>query len=515
MIATFQYALWKKHESGKQLRSRFLLSALALMLTLPCVTAAQDAKQPVPDDPARQKALAAIKEVFGGEWADAQTDEQKQALAKKLLAKAREYGDPANKYILLRVGRDVATSAGDGLTAYRAIDEMDRAFQVDAVTMKASVLYSLSKKARLPADHKSIAERAVALVEQAIAKDEYETAIKLAEMALDEARKARDAEVVKAVVARKKELDDLAEAFAEVQAAAKTLETDPTDPAANLAVGKYRCVVKGDWDTGLPMLALGSDSVLKAVAVTDIEGATDHEDQVSLGDEWWDLAKKEEGKTQKRLLGRAAYWYGKALPGLTGLVKDRVDKRLSELTGKTPVDLLRLFDPKKHSVEGSWQRDGSALTARSKSTHARIVIPHTFSRSYQLRVVFVRKRGDNTVGVVLPVGKGCCVFGVSCLYNKYSGIRSINGVDVPDNGSHVACRIANNRKYELKIDVQLHGQRATITGYLNGEPHVRWEGTQTALSVSDKWRLSRPALGLWAPNSDMTFYVMELTEAGY
>ena len=194
-----------------------------------------------------------------------------------------------------------------------------------------------------------------------------------------------------------------------------------------------------------------------------------------------------EGTTKKRLLERAAYWYGKALPGLTGLVKDRVEKRLSEPTGKTPIDLLRLVDPKKHGIEGVWRRDGSTLTTTSKSTKARIVIPHTPSNSYQFRLVFVRKRGDNTIGVVLPVGKGSCVLGVSCLYNKYSGIRNINGVDIPDNGSHSAYRIANNRKYELKIDVRLHGQRATITGYLNAEPHVRWEGTQNALSVPNSW----------------------------
>jgi hypothetical protein len=34
------------------------------------------------------------------------------------------------------------------------------------------------------------------------------------------------------------------------------LERDATNADANLAAGRYRCLVKGDWGNGLPMLAL-------------------------------------------------------------------------------------------------------------------------------------------------------------------------------------------------------------------------------------------------------------------
>ena len=36
-------------------------------------------------------------------------------------------------------------------------------------------------------------------------------------------------------------------------------------PPANLTVGKYYCFQKGDWEKGLPMLALGQDETLKAL----------------------------------------------------------------------------------------------------------------------------------------------------------------------------------------------------------------------------------------------------------
>ena len=51
------------------------------------------------------------------------------------------------------------------------------------------------------------------------------------------------------------------------------LDRNPTHPAANQMVGKYRCFNKGNWITGLPMLALGSDPELKALAIVDLKGA--------------------------------------------------------------------------------------------------------------------------------------------------------------------------------------------------------------------------------------------------
>ena len=37
-------------------------------------------------------------------------------------------------------------------------------------------------------------------------------------------------------------------------------------PEANLAVGKYLCLVKGDWEWGVLMLALGNDDAFSIVA---------------------------------------------------------------------------------------------------------------------------------------------------------------------------------------------------------------------------------------------------------
>ena len=112
--------------------------------------------------------------------------------------------------------------------------------------------------------------------------------------------------------------------------AAAVLDKKPDDAAANLTVGKYYCFQKGDWEKGLPMLALGQDETLKAVAAQEIAGVTKPDDQVKVGDAWWDLAEKEQGRVQATLRGRANYWYQQALPELSGLAKAKLEKRIKE-----------------------------------------------------------------------------------------------------------------------------------------------------------------------------------------
>ena len=117
----------------------------------------------------------------------------------------------------------------------------------------------------------------------------------------------------------------------DVKTAKVTLEKTPDDPDANTVVGKHLCFVKGDWDKGLPMLALGNDAVLKALTRQELQGAASSTEQIGLGDGWWELAEKEPETSQKQTRTRAAYWYRKALPGLSGLAKDRIQKLLDSL----------------------------------------------------------------------------------------------------------------------------------------------------------------------------------------
>ena len=99
-------------------------------------------------------------------------------------------------------------------------------------------------------------------MDQAVGKDNFAVAEQLDKLALVEARKAREKELIAQAQGRIIEVAEITKAFETAKAAKATLEKTPDDPEANLAMGKYFCLVKGDWDKGVPMLALGQDGPL-------------------------------------------------------------------------------------------------------------------------------------------------------------------------------------------------------------------------------------------------------------
>ena len=123
------------------------------------------------------------------------------------------------------------------------------------------------------------------------------------------------------------------------------LDKDPGDPAANLALGRYLCFVRGDWERGLAHLALSSADTLKELALNSKTAPADPAAQAALGDDWWDAAEKAKGKEQDELQKGAAYWYGLAVNGMTGLAKTRVEKRLAELADEVPFRTAATASP--------------------------------------------------------------------------------------------------------------------------------------------------------------------------
>jgi formylglycine-generating enzyme required for sulfatase activity len=319
----------------------YRICPLALVCTLfvisPVSAQGQTKKIPVPSAAAQGEAAKLIKEVYGDEYAKATTATQKQALAKKLLEKATETkDDPAGQFVLLRLAKDIATQASDSQTAFDAIDRTAGAFQVDGNEMKTAVLTKMASAAKNPDQHKTIAEQALELIENAIACDNYEVANQLARLALDESRKGDDASLVSKTAAKQNDLSELVKAYERAKAARVILEKTPDDPEANSAVGGYLCFAKGDWEKGLPMLALGRDEALRSIAQRELGNPTSSAEQAKLGDLWWNFAENQEGISKKRMQWRAGYWYEKALPGLSGLTKDKVEKRVTKMADVVP-----------------------------------------------------------------------------------------------------------------------------------------------------------------------------------
>jgi len=310
----------------------------------------------VPTATAQADAWKLIKEeLYKDDIANAKTPPQKVELAKKLLAVAGDTNkDMTGKYVLLAQAKDIAISSGDPPTAFQCLDEMGRAFDINYPHMKMNLFTALSTTVTTPADCKTVAEGLNHWADGQVKADRYDTAKSAIQLAMTVARKSGDAELIKTTGIHQTQIAEIEAACLATKFARATLSKKPNDPGANLALGRFYCFMKGDWDKGLPMLALGSDAGLKTLAQKETAGVSGAEAQMALGDSWWNLIEKE-GLAQDRVRGHAAKWYRQALPGLEGLAKAKAEKR----AGQVRLDVV------EGSRQEQWLSKGATYTVSS------------------------------------------------------------------------------------------------------------------------------------------------------
>jgi hypothetical protein len=286
-------------------------------------------RPPEPDARAKTTAEVLIRDIYKVDYARRSPADQ-QALAAKLIQQAAETkDDPAAQFVLLREARDLAAQAGDPATALDAVDKLAAGFAVDALAMKSAALAAASRAPRAPAA--LIAKSYLNLIDEAVDADQYDAAIDLATKAETAARLAKDAPLAGEAQSRRKDIESMRKEYQAVKDAWKTLKEKSDDPAANLNAGRFLCLVKGDWEKGLRLLARGSDPALQALAVKELAEPAKADERVALGDGWWDAAADKHGTAKSRLQARALHWYEKALPDTTGLVKAKLNQRIELL----------------------------------------------------------------------------------------------------------------------------------------------------------------------------------------
>lgn len=333
---------------------------VAVFVFLACggLAAAQPAapqRASVPDGPAQEAARTAAAEIYSGKLQQAKTIADKTALAVGMIDASSKFQDgSADQYVLLTIARDVAAGAGDLPTAIKATSELAKRFDVSAAKLKAESLLSAASRATA-AQYKDVAELALTIAAELAGCGEYGPAIDACEAGRQSALRARQTNLAKDLTKKVDELRDQQKAAEAYQRTQDVLKDSPVEPAANLAAGRHLCFVKGDWERGIPYLALGSDAKIKAAAVLDLRGATSAEDQVAIGDAWWDLAEAKQGRERDMLRVRAGYWYRQAEANIpAGLGRLKVSQRLAEIKelgnipaqapSRSPAEPRRLSD---------------------------------------------------------------------------------------------------------------------------------------------------------------------------
>jgi hypothetical protein len=321
-----------------------------------------DHRAPIPDIKSQDRAEKFIHEVYQAEFAKKKPAEL-MALSATLLQQARETKDePASRYVLLREAGRQAARAGNPSPALAAIDEMARDYtlspgfvlerKVDALDMVASALHAASP-------YRSIVETMLNVVDEAVAADHLDMATRVLTAADAVAKQFKATGLSAAVAARGREIDALRKDLKAAESARQALGKNPDDPQANLLLGRYLCLTRGDWTKGLPHLARGSHPRLKQLAEFDLGEPLLEADQMALADSWWALAEAETGPARARLQERACYWYEQTYPAQAGLSRTKIEKRFEALAAALPPAAT----PISFSTLRDWREVGDVKNA--------------------------------------------------------------------------------------------------------------------------------------------------------
>jgi hypothetical protein len=303
--------------------------------------AASVKRLPVPDAAAQKTAREEARRLLKDEFDNSQSPQAKVALSNKLWELAREsQDDPSGQYVLLDEAHKLAVDGGHLIQALTMINELESRYEADAWTLRSETLKNMGRFAVTPLDRKQLTEAALELAGGAQAAKRFDVAQTIVSIANAHAQKTGDVKLRNDARLRAIEIEDAKKQWDFVQLAAKRLETEPDNPKANLAYGKFLCLTQRDWDKGLPHLAKSDDATLQATAILDLSQPSEADKQASVADGWWTAAESASGKEKESLLARAHSWYQRTAVKATGLLRVRAEKRMEEIAKQLPAGVL-------------------------------------------------------------------------------------------------------------------------------------------------------------------------------
>ena len=247
------------------------------------------------------------------------------ALARKFRETADAENDPPAKYVLLREAREFAIDGGDMPYAMEVIDDMAKTFAINVVEMKASAMSIGFDKSNVPPV--DLANSYLKVADDALAVWDLDLAHKAAYLARKISTGNRD--MIALADQRDKIIRLRNHDLMGVVQAEKKIGKSPDDPQLNLLIGRHLCFNTNHWETGLPYLAKSPPGPVTNLAAKDLASPSDPAGMASLADGWWDLADAKNSIPAGAGHRRAAYWYAKALPGLSGDRKTMAEQRIA------------------------------------------------------------------------------------------------------------------------------------------------------------------------------------------
>jgi WD40 repeat protein len=327
--------------SGNNHNARIVGADWIEVSAAPNMTAAAPPERPlttkrlvVPPPEEREAASILVKQTFKSEFTGARNPSAKVALAGDLRKQATEEPKAATKFALFYESRNLAIEAVDAHLALRVTDELADWFDVQIWTLRVDTVSKLAGAVKEDGGRRTLVELVMGIANDALANDEFDAASKLLGSVSRLNARLKDRELSKTLNQLNRQVSQGKKRWQDAEEATRVLAETPDDADANLAVGRYRCFVKGDWEAGLPHLLKGGDDTLKELAARDQEQPTDGSDCLAVASAWYDWGEDARAADRNGAWLRAQHWYNQALPKLSGLERTQASKRLEEIAGK-------------------------------------------------------------------------------------------------------------------------------------------------------------------------------------
>jgi len=290
---------------------------------------------PVPDGDALSSAEEAARKLFAKELKEATRPPQQIALAAEIMNSGRAtQNDFTSRFVLVDLARTLFIQAGEVDQALTAARLLEIEYDVPREHLVSATLEALEGATMTTEQRATLTKTAAELADTAVTSEEFDRADKLSALAVQFATKLKDADVRKDLQQRRNHIQKIVKEWNVVKVGLDKLKEDPQDAAANLAAGKFYCLLIEDFHRGLKYLAASSDPLLSEAAKLDVsaEGA-DGAKRLEAAQAWQKAEAKIGDRESKLAAQRRERWLlQQALPSLSGIEQIKVNKRLADLS---------------------------------------------------------------------------------------------------------------------------------------------------------------------------------------
>jgi hypothetical protein len=308
-----------------------LILAVIISAALPTVAKSAD-RQPLPDAKVVDAAIKEVRQLFATEYASRDAQKTRKLIETLLVSAHKAAAGSPDQFACLQEAARLAFRSSDSGTAFQAIDELGKVFEVSPIRLKLELLDQISSRVALVQIGR--AHQALELVTAAVSGGEHALALRGIELAQRSAKLARATGLSRFLVIEQKWLEENKRALAALGVAAGKLTTMPDDSAANQVAGHYNALLLGDWAKGLAFLAKGNNASQKAAAASELKSVKTAAEQEQLGDQWLVIASQLDGRAKSNVVDHAVGWLERAKAKTEGLEQRRLEKKIEAAVGQ-------------------------------------------------------------------------------------------------------------------------------------------------------------------------------------